>query len=377
MATFITYKNKKGEKRYRFKVYLGTDLVTGKRIETSRQGFKTKKEAQIALNRLQIEFKENKYKTNRHKFTFNDVYKRWYATYKNTVKETTAHVLAYRYDKYFKDDLGGLLIEKITSDYIQKYINSFSEKIFSYKKLFEVVIYVFNYAYHQGIIENNPLSRVVYPKPCQELKHKKVANKSNFYNKNELIYMLNALKNYNKQLYTIIRLLSFTGMRINEALALKWSDISFVNKEIKVDKTLAYDKLSNKMVVNTPKTKTSKRIIDVDDNTMLDLEKLKMKQPTNNLNLVFANNKGGYIRYTSVALKLKQFYKAHDEIKQITLHGFRHTHASLLFEAGLPMKDVQVRLGHSNIQTTMNIYTHVTQQHQKTAVDKFSNFMNF
>ena len=103
MATFITYKNKKGEKRYRFKVYLGTDLVTGKRIETSRQGFKTKKEAQIALNRLQIEFKENKYKTNRHKFTFNDVYKRWYATYKNTVKETTAHVLAYRYDKYFKD----------------------------------------------------------------------------------------------------------------------------------------------------------------------------------------------------------------------------------------------------------------------------------
>ena len=189
--------------------------------------------------------------------------------------------------------------------------------------------------------------------------------------------MLNALKNYNKQLYTIIRLLSFTGMRINEALALKWSDISFVNKEIKVDKTLAYDKLSNEMVVNTPKTKTSKRVIDVDDNTMLDLEKLKTKQPTNNLNLVFANNKGGYVRYTSVALKLKQFYKAHDEIKQITLHGFRHTHASLLFEAGLPMKDVQVRLGHSNIQTTMNIYTHVTQQHQKTAVDKFSNFMNF
>ena len=377
MATFITYKNKKGEKRYRFKVYLGTDPVTGKRIETSRQGFKTKKEAQIALNRLQLDYKENKYKTSNRNYTFNDVYKRWYSSYKNTVKETTAHVLAYRYEKYFKDDLGSLLIGKITTDYIQKYINSFSKKIYSYKKIFEVVVYVFNYAYHQGIIENNPLNRVVYPKANQELKRNNNTGKNNFYSKEELTYLLNELKDYNEQLYMLIRLLSFTGMRINEALALTWNDVSFINKEIKISKTLAYDKLAKKIVVNTPKTKTSRRVIDVDDNTMLDLKKWKMDQSTKERNLLFTSVDGGYVRYTSVALELKRFYKKHDEIKPVTLHGFRHTHASLLFEAGLPMKDVQTRLGHSNIQTTMNIYTHVTQQHQKKAVDKFSNFMNF
>ena len=56
-------------------------------------------------------------------------------------------------------------------------------------------------------------------------------------------------------------------------------------------------------------------------------------------------------------------------IKYITVHGFRHTHASLLFEAGTPMQDVKERLGHSDINTTMNIYTHVTKAEQKKTAD--------
>ena len=102
MATFIKYKTAKGATRYRFKVYLGTDPVTGKRIETSRQGFKTKKEAQTALTRLQLEFKTNKYKTDRKSYTVNDVFKQWYQSYKNTVKDTTAHTIEYRYNKICK-----------------------------------------------------------------------------------------------------------------------------------------------------------------------------------------------------------------------------------------------------------------------------------
>ena len=62
-------------------------------------------------------------------------------------------------------------------------------------------------------------------------------------------------------------------------------------------------------------------------------------------------------------------------IKYITVHGFRHTHASLLFEAGTPMQDVKERLGHSDINTTMNIYTHVTKSEQKKTADNFARFM--
>ena len=58
--------------------------------------------------------------------------------------------------------------------------------------------------------------------------------------------------------------------------------------------------------------------------------------------------------------KLEAFFKHHSDLHKIHVHGFRHTHASLLFESGATFKEVQVRLGHSDIKTTMDIYTHYT-----------------
>ncbi|CAM5217382.1 tyrosine-type recombinase/integrase [Lysinibacillus sphaericus] len=63
-------------------------------------------------------------------------------------------------------------------------------------------------------------------------------------------------------------------------------------------------------------------------------------------------------------------------LDQITTHGLRHTHCSLLFEAGASIKEVQDYLGHSDIQTRMNIYTHVTEKAKETAAEKFANYMN-
>ena len=60
---------------------------------------------------------------------------------------------------------------------------------------------------------------------------------------------------------------------------------------------------------------------------------------------------------------------------QITPHGFRHTHCSLLFESGASIKEVQERLGYKDIKTTMNIYAHVTQQSVKKTGDRFAKFM--
>ena len=62
-------------------------------------------------------------------------------------------------------------------------------------------------------------------------------------------------------------------------------------------------------------------------------------------------------------------------LRHIKLHGFRHTHASLCFEAGLAIGDVKNRLGHASIRTTMDVYTHVTKTKEKESADKFSRFM--
>lgn len=63
-------------------------------------------------------------------------------------------------------------------------------------------------------------------------------------------------------------------------------------------------------------------------------------------------------------------------LKEITTHGLRHTHCSLLFEAGVKIKEVQDRLGHSDIQTTMNIYAHVTEKAKDSDIQKFEEYLS-
>lgn len=72
-----------------------------------------------------------------------------------------------------------------------------------------------------------------------------------------------------------------------------------------------------------------------------------------------------------------KIYCSELNLEPIKVHGFRHTHCSLLFEAGVPIQDVQERLGHSDIQTTMNIYTHVTETSRNQSATKFANYVNF
>ena len=64
-------------------------------------------------------------------------------------------------------------------------------------------------------------------------------------------------------------------------------------------------------------------------------------------------------------------------LPHITIHGFRHSHASAMFAAGATIKEVQERLGHEDVETTLNIYTHVTDQQNKEAVQKLVNFLDF
>lgn len=64
-------------------------------------------------------------------------------------------------------------------------------------------------------------------------------------------------------------------------------------------------------------------------------------------------------------------------MRPIRIHGFRHTHASLCFEAGMTLKQVQYRLGHSDLKTTMNIYTHITREAKDDIGEKFANYIDF
>jgi len=84
-----------------------------------------------------------------------------------------------------------------------------------------------------------------------------------------------------------------------------------------------------------------------------------------------------YCRLAYLNEKLERIYKKNPELPKINVHAFRHTHASLLFAAGASIKDVQARLGHTDIQTTMDIYTHVTDEAKEKTAEMFQKYMSF
>lgn len=93
--------------------------------------------------------------------------------------------------------------------------------------------------------------------------------------------------------------------------------------------------------------------------------------------LVFSNRKNKHLLLHKPADWLKSIEDAHKIKHRITIHGFRHSHASALFSAGATVKEVQERLGHSDVKTTLNIYTHVTKSQNKEAVNKLVAYLNF
>lgn len=100
-----------------------------------------------------------------------------------------------------------------------------------------------------------------------------------------------------------------------------------------------------------------------------------LKPKGNGEQLLFATfeNKPYYLDF--VNHNLEHIIKKHN-LKRITPHGFRHTHCSLLFESGASIKEVQVRLGHTDIKTTMDIYNHVSKRQTEETANRFAKFMS-
>lgn len=386
MATISAYKKKNGSRAWKFNVYLGIDPVTGKEIHTTRRAFKTKKEAQLALSRLKVNFEKHGLK--KHVLnTYEDIYKLWLVEYRNTVKESTYVKTVGYFNHHILPAFGSLRIEKIDVAYCQKVVNRWFKQFKKYQSIMNYAALVFKYAVKHGIIARNPVELISYPRKKSVIDADKWEN---FYDKNELKQFLAALDNEDKQqgnykADALFRVLAFTGMRKGEALALQWSDIDFDNKTLTINKGLTRGE-NARLYVQTPKTKNSNRIIDIDDNTARVLKQWQIRQRqdllmlgfnvngTHKKQLVFCNNKDEYLSPSRLRTWLVHIINKY-HLKYITVHGFRHTHASLLFEAGASMKEVQARLGHSDIKTTMNVYAHVSKYAKKDTINKLVKYL--
>ena len=236
-----------------------------------------------------------------------------------------------------------------------------------------------NEAERQGYIQKNWCKLVTLPKK-EDNKEVKVLTKQ------EQEKFLEAIKGHELELLYIVAL--GTGLRIGEILGLKWSDIDFKNNELHVNRSLQKaaiyedDKIVRYEVQETtPKTKNSLRTIPVPQNIIKKLIAHKKEQNElilllqeeyDNKNYVFCNKLGKPIEDKRPGRNLKTILTS-ISIEPIKFHALRHTYATRLFEAGIPPKTVQHLMGHSDIETTMNIYTHVMKEQKLEAIEKINN----
>ena len=378
-----SYIKKNGTRAYKFKVYLGSDPITGKRIETTRRGFKTVREAQRALDRLRVDYDKNGWHNSPSLDikTVDELFNAWFDYKKNKVKPTTLANYSHFYNNGIKDHLGTMKLSKLTPYIMQKFLDDSSQRYSHVDVLYIILRQMFEYAVSMEIMDHNIADKVAKPKG-HTADHKV---KDNFYNKDELSYFLQSAKDTSSYMvYAYFRLLAYTGMRKGEALALSWEDLDIENKTVNVNKNCVYNSLTKRKMIQTPKTEASIRKISLDNKTVSVLQQWHLRQSrwkmangfrkTDGEQFIFPSKKNEILNVNTPYNWLKSIYNKKPQ-KMIRVHGFRHTHASLLFESGASIKEVQERLGHSNSEMTLQIYTHVVQSRKAETGMRFAKYM--
>ena len=375
------YTTKNGETRYLFQTYLGIDPLTGKERRTTRRGFKTMKEAKQAERNLLLDVEENGLPSNQSDGfqdpTFEELAQLWLENYKTTVKPSTFENVKSKVEKMTEEHFKELKLKKITVAYCQRVVIELSKTYVLYNHYLSVINRIFKYAVLMDVLNSNPFDKVIKPKSRQ------TQRKGNFLTKEELKEFLKLAQTATlSYFFPLVHLMSYTGLRQGEALALKWSDIDFENKKITVNKTAA--RIKERQTLQTPKTKNSKRVISIDSATLSILKSWKKDQIKiyfkngkhfgGDENFIFTNNRGDWVHIHNFIRYFKRFIADH-KLKPITPHGLRHTHASLLFSAGVEPKNISDRLGHSTVQITLDLYTHITEEQRTDTVDKLLEYM--
>lgn len=374
------YMTNGGKKRYKFSIYVCKDKSTGESIQIRKRGYKTLDEAKKAYLNYQNDIISGEYNPNvdAH-IKFNKFIDEWLPIYRPTVKESTYATTLRIIDNHIRKELGECFLDRINVRTCDKAVKKwFKNSPIVFKRYAMYTSKILDYAISLELIKSNPMRKVVLPKVKRE--HKEF---DQFYTKNELDDFLFWAKDYSFKAYAFFRLLAYSGIRKGEALALQWKDIDLAHNTITIERTESKG-IDDRLMITTPKTPNAYRTIHVQHETLQVLTEWR-KQQTSNLirlgenvfnpeQLVFSNTNNQMLDPYTVDKWNRAICSKH-HLRRIKVHGFRHTHASLCFEAGLSMEDVKNRLGHAKISTTMDVYTHVTKTKEQQSADKFNRFM--
>ncbi|MCR8978656.1 tyrosine-type recombinase/integrase [Brevibacillus laterosporus] len=355
--------------------------------------FRTKKEAEIEAAKVE----ERKYygqTINDRNMLFDEAVKDWLEHKKANVKESTFVQLEVIVRNHIMPTFGDKKIMTLKRTEIKRWIATFGEldangkekySFGSRLKYLSVIKSILHHAVHElEVLEKNPADKLKVPvQDTVAIKKEKVK----YFSLQELNQLLDFMKTYKHQrfpeyqlYYMLMLFLSKSGLRISEALALRWEDID--GDKISINKQTSRDD-NNKVKLTTLKNASSYRTIKIEPDVIRELKKFKMKQNElilgnprfrkNEDGIIFQNYNGHYLT-PSIIRETMQDYCKKAGVEYKGTHGFRHTHAVLLLESGVSLKYVSNRLGHKTIKTTADTYLDITEKIEEDELQKFASY---
>ncbi len=397
MASFQSYKTKQGE-RYMFKIYTGIDPATGKKKHTTRRGFKTLGEARIAARHMENEIEAGN-NLKEVSITFENFSDIWLDIYKEErgVKPGTLRIRRHEINNllpYFKN----IKMADITQQQYQSALGKLNQKFAksTLDGIHRTGRMIFRKALEKEVIRKDPTEFSYIPKNVQTVEElEKFYELPKYMEKEELALFLKTAKQQGLEMdFEIFITLAYTGIRIGELCPLKETDIIKNNDgshSLSITKTY-YNPTNNikSYQLVPPKTLSSRRIIDIDNlvvnslNSIIERNKEIKKivgSEYYDKGFIFVNNGTypGYPVYVKIIqqrmARLLKLAKLNESLKTLTPHSLRHTHTSLLAEAGVSLERIMERLGHSDDDITKKVYLHTTETVRKRDAEKFGNLM--
>ena len=300
----------------------------------------------------------------------------WIDVKKKTVRPNTVRNYTERYNKNIQKIIGRKILTEVKSIHCQKIFTDMAEEGYKTSTIYQTRIALFNmleFAKENEVILSNPCKKSVKSdmgKPSQKKEALTIDIQKKFieYAKGQ---------SYENQFRFILQ----TGLRTGELVGLKWEDIDFSKKAIRIQRSMEYRYSVGEWRIGEPKSKAGYRTIPLTDEAIRILTEQKEKNKNIKkiqeewYEFIFLSRKGEPVKNSAYDTAL---FKICDKAKinRFSMHVLRHTFATRCIEGGMMPKTLQKILGHSNIGITMNLYVHITEDEKQKEIDKVSCVLN-
>lgn len=360
---------KRDDGRYQKSVIVGKK-PNGKYIKKSVYG-KTQKELEANIHALTNEINSG-VAVWQNDITFSQLAKIWMEQYHPMESEKWKYREQTVINSHLLPTLGSMHARDLRQIHLQSIISSLATQGYAtgtMKKIKQTAVRIMQVAVESDLIVKNPFSGIKVPYVEPETRRALTEEEVSLITENW----------YGTRMGPAAMIMLYAGLRIGEVLALDWTDIDFDERTITVSKSRAV--LKNKPTIKSPKTKAGIRTIPMPEVLYDALVTVRKKKglvcPDINGNVMSgsAHNNAwksflNHINECAGGSKGAGPRKAVIVIERITAHMLRHTYATMLFDAGVDVKSAQRFLGHTDVEVTLSIYTHLTKFKEEQAIQK-------